>query len=262
MMNRLSTLTLLLLLLATTLAGGACAKKADPNQPSEAELAITEYQQGMMLLNNERYEEAIATFRRALALDDNNVLSHYSLALALSRVGRFDEAIAETERVLELKPDYTEVHNIRGMIHNERGEYLKAMESYRLLLESPTYSKPWIAHYNLGFAAANAGNQEEALFYYTKALEMKDDYVQARYQRGLMLQRLGREAEAIREFELVLDVLPESAEVQFSLGKLYFRAGRTVDAKLKFEWVMRYAPGTGYSAEAARYLNIMDTAGH
>jgi len=260
MMNRLSTLMLLMLVVA--LAGGACAKKVDPNQPSQSELSITEYQQGMMLLNNERNEEAMAAFNRALELDDNNLLAHYSLALVYSRVGRYDEAMTETDRVLQLKPDYTEVHNIRGMIHNERGEYLKAMASYRLLLDSPTYSKPWMAYYNLGFAAASAGNQEEALFYYTKALEMKDDYVQARYQRGLMLQRLGREAEAIREYESVVDVLPDSAEVHFSLGKLYFRAGRAVDARIKFEWVMRYAPGTEYSTEAARYLNLMDTAGH
>ena len=132
----------------------------------------------------------------------------------------------------------------------------------RKLVESPSYGKPWIAYYNLGFSAASAGNMEEALYYYSRSLELKPDYVQARHQRGLMLERLGREAEAIHEYEEVLEALPESAEVNFSLGRLYFRAGKSVEARLRFEWVMRYAPGTEYSAQSARYLNMMEQAGH
>lgn len=253
---------LLLLLVALSLAAGGCSKKIDPNQPSPAELAINEYQQGAILLESGRTEEAMLSFRKALELDPKNALCHYSLALSYFRLGRLEEAMAEADRALELKPDYTDCHNIRGMIYNEQGAYLKAMESFRHLLESPTYGKPWVAHYNLGFAAASAGNHDEALFYYTKSLELKADYVQARHQRGLMLERLGRDAEAIREYEVVLDAIPESSELHFSLARLYFRAGRAVDARLNFEWVMRYAPGTEYSAQSAKYLNRLEEAGH
>lgn len=252
----------LFLLLACGLTGSACGKKVDPNKPSSAEESIGEYQKGAILLEQEHYEEAILSFRKALAVDEGNVLCHYSLSLAHFRVGRYEEAMREADRALELNPEYTECHNIRGMIYNEQGQYLKAMESFRLLLEAPTYGKPWIAYYNLGFSAANAGNMDEALFYYSRSLELKEDYVQARYQRGLMLERLGREAEAIREYETVLDAIPESSEVHFSLARLYFRAGRAVDARLNFEWVMRYAPGSEYSSQSARYLNMLEQAGH
>lgn len=254
--------TLLVLLLAAGLFGGACAKKVDHNQPAPAELALIEYQQGAIHLESGRSEEAIAFFRKALNLDEGNALFHYSLALAYFRLERLEEAMAATDRALELKPDYTDCHNVRGMVYNEQGQYLKAMESFRKLLESPSYGKPWVAQYNLGFAAGSAGNHEEALFYYTRSLEAKNDFVQARQQRGLMLERLGREAEAIREYERVLVEIPGSSEVHFSLGRLYFRAGQAVNARLKFEWVMRYAPGTDFSAQSARYLNRMEQAGH
>lgn len=253
---------LLVLLLAGGFTGSACAKKVDPDLPSPAELAIAEYRQGAILLESGRYEEAIVSFYKALDLDEGNALCRYGLALSYFRVGRLEEAMVEADRALELKPDYVECHNIRGMIYNEQGQHLMAMESFRMLLESPSYGKPWIAYYNLGFTAANAGNHDEGLFYYTKALELKNDYIQARQQRGLMLERLGREAEAIVEYELVLDAIPESAEVHFSVGRLYFRAGRAVDARLNFEWIMRYAPGTEYSAQSARYINRMEQAGH
>jgi Tfp pilus assembly protein PilF len=254
---------LLFLLPAGGLSGSGCGKKkVDPNQPSAAERAITEYQAGALMLESGRYEEAVASFNKALALDEGNILCHYSLALACLRLGRLDEAMAEADRALELKPSYTEVHNIKGMIYNEQGQYLKAMESFRQLLDTPSYGKPWIAYYNIGFAAASAGNQDEALFYYTQALELKEDYVQARHQRGLMLERLGREAEAMAEYETVLAAMPDSPEVHFSLARLYFRAGRAMEARLNFEWVMRYAPGTDYSSQSARYLNMMEQSGH
>lgn len=256
-------IAVLLLLLACGLTGSGCGKKkVDPSLPSPAEQAITEYQQGALLLEGGRYVEAIASFSKALKIDEGNILCHYSLALVYLRVGRLDEAMAEADRALELKPNYTEVHNIKGMIYNEQGQYLKAMESFRQLLDTPSYGKPWIANYNLGFAAASAGNQEEALFYYTQALELKDDYIQARHQRGLMLERLGREPEAIHEYETVLASMPDSPEIHFSLARLYFRAGRAVDARLNFEWVMRYSPGTDYSSQSARYLNMMVESGH
>lgn len=253
---------LLLLLLAAGFTGSACGKKNIEEEPSGAEQAINEYQKGAMLLGQGNYQEAITSFRKALELDERNVLVHYSLSLAYFRVGRYPEAMAEADRALELNPEYTECYNIRGMIYNEQGEYLKAMESFRRLLEAPGYGKPWVASYNLGFSAANAGNMEEALYYYTHALEKKDDYIQARHQRGLMLERLGRETEAIVEYERVLDEMPENAEIHFSLGRLYFRAGNGVKARLNFEWVMRYAPGTEYSAQTARYLNMLEQAGH
>lgn len=255
-------LFLFLLLTALPAVTGCGGKKADENNPSKVELAITEYQQGTMLLNNGRFEEALGALKRAVALDGNKAIYHGSVALALFRLQRYDEAMASVDRALELNPEYIEAYNIRGMIYNEQGEYLQAMSSFRHLIESPSYGKPWVAYYNLGFAAASAGNEEEALFYYSRALEQKNDYVQARHQRGLMLERLGREAEAIREYEMVIDAVPESAEVHFSLGRLYFRAGRTTDARVEFEWVMRYAPGTDYSTRAARYLNMMEQAGH
>ena len=147
---------------------------------------------GNALAGRGRFDEAIAQFHKVLELRSDQAEAYNNLGVAFARQQRFGEAMGAVDKALELNPEYIEAYNIRGMIYNEQGQYLKAMESFRRLLESPSYGKPWVAYYNLGFAAASAGNQEEALFYYSRALEQKDDYVQARYQRGLMLERLDR----------------------------------------------------------------------
>jgi tetratricopeptide (TPR) repeat protein len=52
---------------------------------------------GQMFLDSERAAEAIAPLRRALAVKANRYQTHYSLAVALSRAGRTEEAAREFE---------------------------------------------------------------------------------------------------------------------------------------------------------------------
>ncbi len=51
-----------------------------------------------------RYEEALAAANEAIRLKPNFVEARFNRARALESLGRFDDAIAEFERVLKLKP--------------------------------------------------------------------------------------------------------------------------------------------------------------
>ncbi|WP_437441677.1 tetratricopeptide repeat protein [Streptomyces cavourensis] len=53
-----------------------------------------------------RYEEAVACYGRALALDPGYAWAHGSRALALEALGRVAEARADLDRALELDPAY------------------------------------------------------------------------------------------------------------------------------------------------------------
>lgn len=62
------------------------------------------------------YEGAVAAYRAALAIDPDYADALEGLSMALADLGRFDEAIAAAERVVELVPDeilsYTNVSRI------------------------------------------------------------------------------------------------------------------------------------------------------
>ena len=63
------------------------------------------YSLGARLYNSKRYEDAVAVFGDALRVDPDMAEAERSLAAALERLGREDEARAHLRRYLELRPD-------------------------------------------------------------------------------------------------------------------------------------------------------------
>ena len=68
---------------------------------------------------------------RALAPDANYGLSHYFKGQLLRAGRRFDEAIAEFERALALDPSRTAVFEFLGVAYLEIGQYEKAIDFLR-----------------------------------------------------------------------------------------------------------------------------------
>jgi Flp pilus assembly protein TadD len=69
------------------------------------------YNLGCAFLNNKQPDEATDCFQRALALDSSVAAIHYKLAIVLTQLGRFAQAIAEYSQTLKLNPNMDEAAN-------------------------------------------------------------------------------------------------------------------------------------------------------
>ena len=61
-------------------------------------------------------------WKHAIATTSNNYIAHVNLAHVLSQSGRFNEAIAECQKALKIKPDFAAAHNNLGaaLVENQR----------------------------------------------------------------------------------------------------------------------------------------------
>ncbi|NKB50579.1 MAG: tetratricopeptide repeat protein [Alphaproteobacteria bacterium] len=66
--------------------------------------AIAWYVIGLCALKRDNLFGGVAAIEKALALDPNNPEAHQNLGVALSRIGRFDEAIAHWREAVALNP--------------------------------------------------------------------------------------------------------------------------------------------------------------
>ena len=66
---------------------------------------LEHYKQGLGLYGQQKNEEAVEQFRKALALKPDWLDALHALATAQSKLGRHDEALATIARVIELDPD-------------------------------------------------------------------------------------------------------------------------------------------------------------
>jgi tetratricopeptide (TPR) repeat protein len=139
---------------------------------TDASLFTADYyfQEGLILQQNEKWEEAIAFFHKALALNDQLFSVRNNLGNAYFALGRYDEARREYEAALSLNPSYAKAHNNLGNALVELGELEAAIQAFQSAIAlDPFYATP---HYNLGALYATMGERENALAALRKAIEL------------------------------------------------------------------------------------------
>ena len=131
-------------------------------------------------------------------------------AIASHKEGKIEEAEKSYKKVIELKPDFPEVHNNLGNILFELSKIDEAEASIKKAIElRPDYAE---AHYNLGITLQNLGRLDEAEKSYKKAIELKPDYAEAHNNLGNTLNYKGDLVAAIDSYKQALNIQPDYAE--------------------------------------------------
>lgn len=99
--------------------------------PETAEEATT---RGNGLITQHRYEEALATFERALTLDSQSALAWNGKGDALNNLQHYDEALSAYEQALTLDPKNAFAWNSEGNTLASLGRHEEALSAYEQVL--------------------------------------------------------------------------------------------------------------------------------
>jgi tetratricopeptide (TPR) repeat protein len=72
------------------------------------ELAVVHKNRGVALNELKRFEEAIASYDRAIALRPDYASAYLLRGVALKRLNRPDKALASYDKAIAIKPDFAE----------------------------------------------------------------------------------------------------------------------------------------------------------
>jgi tetratricopeptide (TPR) repeat protein len=96
---------------------------------------------------------------------------------------RYDQAIADYTKALEINPSYAGGYHNRGVAYGRKGQYDKALADFtKSIALNPRYAG---AYYSRGNVYGKLGkHDDQAIADYTKALEVNPRYALAYYSRG------------------------------------------------------------------------------
>lgn len=174
------------------------------------------YSLGKAFAKKGEWEQAISSYRQALALDYRSVEIYQSLGESLVKNGELDEAVTVYQKAVEIQPDLWEVHHNLGDIWQRKGRLNEAVAAYRLAIEfNPDFS--W-SHNNLGDVSIEQEKWEEAVSAYKKAIELNPDFHWSHYNLADACVKLKRWEEAIEAYRRAIDLHSDLPCVQEKLA--------------------------------------------
>ena len=171
--------------------------------------------------------EAVAEFKKALALAPDSTREQLNYALALLHDGKADEAIP----------------------------LLKAVQK-----REPALPHTW---FNLGIFYRKGGDAEPAIEQFRGMLKLTPEEPIAHYQLAALLRQEGRNADAAAEFERTVQLNPLLAAPHFQLYNLYRQMGRAVDGARElqaFQQIKKQQEGAAAAEDVdwCNYAEIYD----
>ncbi len=113
-----------------------------------------------LLTSQGRYDEALSEANRALELDYLSPVTGTQVGQVLYRARRYDQAIAALRKTLDLEPNFTAAHYYLGQCHLMRGNHDEAMAEFERALEIAPKTPDFIAM--IGYTHAVARRRDQA----------------------------------------------------------------------------------------------------
>ena len=162
--------------------------------------------------------EALAHFQKAVDWDAHSSPLRQQLAVALSALGRPQEALAQLETACQIAPQDPESHFMLALACNETGDTNRALTEIKTAVRlDPQYARGW---YNLALMQSSMGNPREALSSIERAekLVLNDPWIP--FTRATILVRLGDQTAALIAAKRALALNPEFPQASLLIESL------------------------------------------
>ncbi|MBL0142257.1 MAG: tetratricopeptide repeat protein [Betaproteobacteria bacterium] len=204
--------------------------------PGEAE---PRFRIGLVEAERGTLPAALEALQRAIELSDQ---PRYQFALGdvLERLRRPSEAIAAWRRAVALQPTLAAAHARLGVALQDAGEPDPAIEHLRIVAQlRPAETRSWN---NLAAAFLATGRGPEAQSCARRALDLDPGHATARYNLGRALAAQQRDEQAKGELERAVAGDPRLADAWDALGSVRARTGELLAARQAFERALAIDP--------------------
>jgi len=227
---------------------------------SKTLLAISLQQEG-------RFDDAEAILRDQLREFPNDVAALYSMGVLLNQRAEPQRALGLMKRALLVKPDFqlaaTAIEQLEASLKSSvkadtgrlnvtreehrvaislqgLGKLSEARAMYEKILEDDP--QDFIALYSMGVLVAGDGDVNDAIRWFEKAEQVRDDFSPLHSNKATLLGRVGLLDEALAAFDRAITLRPENLDASLNRAALLQMMGQDFDAVQGLLQALTFSP--------------------
>lgn len=194
--------------------------------------AMLVYFAALTRVQNNYFSNSFALFSRCLEVVGDNELALNNLGVALSSLGRQDEALAYFDRSIKRNPTQANAYHNYGVCLVAKGDKDGATAYFEKAIGlDPKLVNPLV---HLGLIQNDRGNVDGAMGYLEKALKIDPNHLDVRNNYGTILSTQRKFDKAIPHFLFVLKKDPAHVQARINLSQAYEEAGRYSEAMTEY----------------------------
>ncbi len=183
---------------------------------------------GGTYMNEKKYEQALADLNKAIELRPAYAEALNNRGVILSGKKRNTEALNDLNKAIELQPDYPDALNNRGVILMDLSKYTEALNDFNKAIElRPGYAE---AYYNRGLLFMNEKKYELAVKNYDRALELRPGYPEAVINKGIILKEGANSETVLIDYNKAIESNPNDHQLYYNRGLTLMSLNRNAEA--------------------------------
>lgn len=163
-------------------------------------------------------ERELVTYEARLEKRPNDLDARVAIAQVYARMGNKKAAIAELNKVLDIKQDYWDALFQLGLVYLNDNDKAKAISQFKKAAKAKPNDE--LAYYQLGTIAYKDRKYRDAAAYMEKTVAISPILADGHYYLANSYEHLGDKAAAKRHYEEALKYIPDYAQAKDGLARV------------------------------------------
>ena len=196
--------------------------------------------------------EQIKILENLIKADPKNFINYFHLGDAYRKIKKYDFALKNYQKSVELNKEFPEGFNNLANIYKELKNIKNSITFFKKAIElNPNYIN---ALYNLGVVYFEIDKYEESSTYFKKVLEINPKHLATLNNFGLLLKKTKKYDEALKCFKKAINIDSNFLQAYNNIGTISLELGNIKDAIFNYEKVLQISPDNFIS-----YKNLLAT---
>merc|ERR1719510_2580331 len=206
----------------------------------------------MQLLGRGQYSDALSHFHAAVDADPSNYMSYYKRATVFLALSRSRPALADLDKVIQLKPDFSQARVKRGVVLLKQGRLDEAHIDLEKAVAKEPGNEEAVRAYTMIDPIQQALDDIEELMRYrsyqpaidkiTEVLEQVPWYSRLRELRAEAYMGVGNTIHAISDIKSMTKLTTDNTVGYHKLALLHYQLGEAEEALMEIRECLKLDP--------------------